>query len=126
MREHLFSGKSIDSGEWVEGHYVYIRENGIKGTYGYPSIFTNCDTHTPIKYKTLCQYTGREIDGVKLWENDLIKDEKLKNIYQIMWSNDDCAFLAKEMNTKDMLFLDIISNDFKIIGNVFDHPARNT
>lgn len=66
MREILFRGKMKDNGEWVYGDLIN------DGT-GIISILPQCPDGEFITVipKTVGQYTGVDVDGVKIFEGDI-------------------------------------------------------
>lgn len=65
MREILFKGKSLLSGEWVEGYYI--------GPIGVLDVHEICDIHditgtrVEVDPSTVCQYTGMtDKNGTKI------------------------------------------------------------
>ena len=72
MREILFKGKSLLSGEWVEGYYI--------GPIGVLDVHEICDIHditgtrVEVDPSTVCQYTGMtDKNGTKIFEGDIIQ-----------------------------------------------------
>lgn len=67
MREILFKGKSLLSGEWVEGYYI--------GPIGVLDVHEICDIHditgtrVEVDPSTVCEYTGMtDKNGTKIFE----------------------------------------------------------
>lgn len=67
-REYLYKAKRTDTGEWVQGYYVYFRNTENHCIYyEIRGITLVCD----IDEKTLCQYTEvLDKNRKKIWEND--------------------------------------------------------
>lgn len=137
MREILFRGKRTDNGEWVKGFYCMF--NGKKHLIytGYAEV--DCGDYYPDAFEvdpfTVGQYTGlTDKYGVKIFDGDiiyrpseeitpyyLVKSERYKIIFRngsfaytdlsgdTYWSIDDCDF-------------GIGTEDYTIIGNVYDNP----
>lgn len=80
MREILFRGRSIETGEWVEGYfvieglsyYIFSHPRVAKGTDlgGY----LDCNDKHEIDTRYIHQYTGLNYkDGRKIFEGDVVK-----------------------------------------------------
>ena len=148
VREILFRGKDVNTGEWVYGNFVkdaVEQERGLK--CGVDGFIRNYDTEKEhvvmyeVERETVGEYTGlTDKRGDKIFEGDIIS-------YQI--DNDDCPFpnkdtkkrigrvffqdfrasfaVAEGRNGSDMLNQDLYKyvrggNRTKVIGNVFDNP----
>ena len=93
MREILFKGKSLLSGEWVEGYYI--------GPVGALDVHEICDIHditgtrVEVDPSTVCQYTGlTDKNGMKIFEGDIVRRETAyygkHNVYDepVVWEDD--------------------------------------
>ena len=124
MREILFRGKSIKSGEWIFG-------NLLRTDYG---IFV-IQNYTPfeglgkyeIEPKTVCQYIGLcDKDRNKIFENDIVgryseyRDEWNYGIVGYGEFNCSCCsgVYGWHFGDEDIRDCEL----YKVKGNVFDNP----
>lgn len=111
MREILFRGKRIDSGEWVYGT-MYKIANDIN-----PFILTGgkCWCSYQVDEETVGQYTGlKGKNGNKIFEGDILA---LRNGIPRVVRFEDGAFVL-ENTSIPMRF----ANKFDVIGNAHDNP----
>ena len=132
MREILFKAKREDNGEWVEGNLVYsINDseviiipvnNGDMYMNDYNDIGFGC--WCKVQADTLCQYTGlTDKNGVKIWENDIVKDSILRYPLQIIYSEENGGWAAKRRHTYVEYGVGTINQScYTVIGNIFDNP----
>ena len=145
MREILFKAKRIDNGEWVEGYYLKTYNSRGELTDRIFREFRkdgNKWGFSEIDPETLCQYTGlNDKNGKKVWENDILKgftypflcDGEFNYFVTVEWSEEYKYFLlytvknpkstvrgVSEGNSE--LFEAFSSDDWEVIGNVFDNP----
>lgn len=124
MREMLFRGKRIDTGEWVYGDLIHrkirgenicvicVIADGFDGYIGYE-----------IDPSTVGQYTGlSDMCGKKIFEGDIVKRFWFGKIciYQIDYDNGLASFIG-QADVKFTTF-DYDSREFEIIGNIYDNP----
>ncbi len=133
MREILFRGKKLNTGEWIYGNVCIIYER-------YYSIIDKKDGRYWVDPSTVGQYTGlSDKKGVKIFEGDIIR--KLCPVYKlgakapagyrlvfgvVSWDEEDKSFPG----TWAMLAKDEYGNpakygftkDFEVIGNIYDNP----
>ena len=144
MREILFKAKRIDNGEWVEGYYLKTYNSRGELTDRIFREFRkdgNKWGFSEIDPETLCQYTGlNDKNGKKVWENDILKgftypflcDGEFNYFATVEWSEEyKYFFLYTVKNPKSTvrgisegnseLFEDFRSDDWEVIGNVFDN-----
>lgn len=116
-REIIFRGKRVDNGEWCYGDLIH---NGFDGTSR--TLQTGIAAHGcyPIEVipETVGQFTGRtDVNGVKIWEGDLILHGESKRIIEYRSTN----FCATRPSGKESILLSFSTNP-KVIGNRFDNP----
>ena len=143
-REILFKAKRIDNGEWVEGQYAYITNPLTEDGKPIKHLICNGTNifNDLIDPDTLCQYTGlTDKNGRKIWENDILKGYQYPYMYdgndnyyaEVTWFENCPSFGIytlknpksnvcgiSEGNTEFMESW--ISEDWEIIGNIFDNP----
>ena len=119
MREYLFRGKEIDSGEWSEGSlWVHL---------GKPYIITAANVvGYEVDPETVGQYAGVNVRGEKILEGDIVKVTDKYNtsvIYIVEYFMG--AFVLKQLGVDYRVqFIDFHMRhyDFEIIGNIHDNP----
>lgn len=152
MREILFKAKRADTGEWVEGYYIYhinrticpfgdsIKpedEQHVIMQDGFSDWNMPRDTvHFDIIPETLCQYTGlQDKNGKRIWENDIvllreeIQDYEWKAAVKFGNPNGEYNWGWQlvpvgecEMNKDILLWIDMDIANCEVIGNIFDNP----
>lgn len=152
MREILFKAKRADTGEWVEGYYIYhinrticpigdsIKpedEQHVIMQDGFSDWNMPRDTvHFDIIRETLCQYTGlKDKNGKRIWENDIvllreeIQDYEWKAAVKFgnpnreyNWGWQLVPVGECEMNKDILLWIDMDIANCEVIGNIFDNP----
>lgn len=129
MRENLFRGKKIESGEWVEG-YLIKQDNPEYHCYIVVSFKAEQDNrHTDILEcdifevvpETIGQYTGCcDKNGKKIFEGDILKFRP-GTYYPVVYDMDYGAFGSCYFSDFDFLH----KYDFKkieVVGNIYDNP----
>lgn len=122
-----FKAKRLDNGKWVEGYFyaecgnTYIIENRQEESMLNRNITYEVDTDT------ICQFTGlKDCKGKEIFEHDLIHFVGYEPTAEVIWSEDDYAF----MTTSDMdLFLlsdviDVGNGKIEVVGNKFDKESN--
>ena len=121
MREILFRGKSVNTGEWIIGDYehfylsdgelvVYISEWGKRNDKVLPN--------------TVGQYTGlTDKNGKKIFEGDIVRlyhSDGFEEIGAIGWSNIDVRY--KFASSDGFAYGIDVTDVFEVIGNIHDNP----
>ena len=123
MREILFRGKSLDSGEWVEGNYIFEDFDRV----GIHQIGTIIQCF--VIPKTVGQFTGLlDKNGNKIFEGDIVRrfngrgQEVMR--YAVKWNTDCCMFVLMSEYTYlgeyDSDFTVFYGEDLEVIGNIYD------
>ncbi len=116
MREILFRGKSLYTGEWVEGYYVKgVVRHGIVKSFA-------CSPRYDVIPETVGQFTGlTDKNGKKILEGDIVKgawNTRLVIYY------DDCylQFRARHKWGENEISYYGDRDKLEIIGNIHDTP----
>jgi uncharacterized phage protein (TIGR01671 family) len=136
MREILFRGKRLDSGEWVEGSLVN-------------NIFFRAESNRPIPYiidpyeyeeydcmedigelavevvpETVGQYIGqKDKNGKKIFEGDILKSTCGGHRY-VVKINEYYVYTVDKRGEQSVLGR--INDYFEIVGNIHDNPELLT
>lgn len=115
-----FKAKSLDNGEWIEGDLIH------KETYvciGYlSSEIPNITRVQKVDTSTVCMFTGlKDCKGNEIWEHDLIHFVGYKPIGEVIWSEEDYAFMAASENEPLYLLPHVLEiGKIERVGNKFD------
>ena len=110
-----FKAKSTLDGTWVQGDLVH-NENGTI------DILRNCLYLSEVDPSTVCQYTGlTDCEGKELFEHDLIHFVGYKPTAEVLWSEEDYAFMAAGENEPLYLLPHVLEiGKIERVGNKFD------
>lgn len=115
-----FKAKRLDNGEWVEGD---LKHSTSYVGIGYPSsAFPDVPIVHRVDPSTVCMFTGlTDCKGNEIWEHDLIHFVGYKPTAEVLWSEEDYAFMAASENEPLYWLSDILEiGKIERVGNKFD------
>ena len=118
-----FKAKRLDNNTWVEGYFYAECGNAyiIEDRQG-ESILNRNEAHQ-VDPSTVCQFTGlKDCKDNEIFENDLIHFVGHKPIGEVIWSEEDYAFMVAASESEPLYWLSDVLEIGKIerIGNKFD------
>lgn len=123
MREILFRGKRVDSGEWVNGYYASIGEYQYILTGKLELIPSPNFEHFLVNPETVSQFTGLlDCNGARIFEGDIVtgrfQDKKITGCVKY---GDDASFYIYR---KGLFNIGLNNADIwlTVIGNIYDSP----
>lgn len=145
MRKILFKAKLKDwktnpqHNKWMKGYYLSRKEttycftedyerNPVKALH-YIAVDSMTDWGLPNEFRlyeidpdTLCQFTGlTDKNGDNIWENDIVKDDKIYMIGTIEWYEQHGTYVVNDINDGYQNFEEFWSCT-ETVGNIFDNP----
>ena len=121
---YLFKAKRADNGEWVQGYYYQIWENG----YILWGMTNDVPNMIEVDVSTICQCTGlKDKNGELIFENDIIErlgihDINGPSIGIIEYDVENTSFLIHWTDIANYSPTFHWKNRIGVIGNIFDNP----
>lgn len=98
IKDIKFKAKRLDNGEWIIGSFVVMKIPALSKTT-IVIVASDGATLHEIGPTTVCQFTGlKDCKGNEIWEHDLIHFVGYKPIGEVIWSEEDYAFMAASEN----------------------------
>ena len=122
IKDIKFKAKRLDNGEWIIGSFVVMKIPALsKTTIGI--VASEGATLHEIDPTTVCQFTGLiDCEGNEIWEHDLIHFVGYKPIGEVIWPEENYAFMVVSAN-EPLYWLSEVLEIGKIerVGNKFDN-----
>ena len=138
MREILYRGKRVDTGEWIYGYYVKQSKHacfasGLKCQHFiYKDVFLDFNLGGIQEFgvipETVGQYTGlTDKNGKKVFEGDIVKWDypcNSEHFYQVKYDAGCACFTTSRIHNSDVIdcIFDNDGNHCEVIGNIHDNP----
>ena len=120
IRKIKFKAKRLDNGEWVEGD---LKHSTCYIGIGYPSsAFPDVPVVHRVDPSSVCQFTGlKDCKGNEIWEHDLIHFVGYKPTAEVIWSEENYAFMVASENEPLYWLSDVLEiGKIERVGNKFD------
>ena len=110
-----FKAKSILDGAWVQGDLIHKEDGKI-------AILRNGFNVSEVDPSTVCQYTGlTDCKDNEIFEHDLIHFVGHKPIGEVIWSEEDYAFMIASENEPLYWLSDVLEiGKIERVCNKFD------
>ena len=129
MREHLYQGKRLDNGEWIEGYYC--RANCFLGQWGEWHLIAikDDDLIVPVDPETVSEFTGLpDKNGKRIFEGIIRQLRTREDIALVEYDSKTGGYRLKVYNngkykriskfTKNHLW----AYNAEVVGNKWDNP----
>ena len=129
MREILFRGKDLRTGEWVFGSFGIFTELDGSGPMQYDIMAAQEESSHPVNPDTVGQYTGMtDKNGRKIFEGDILKGEyELDGAHgefheAVLWEGGSWAIQECGYDYTADILTDETAAECVIVGNIHDNP----
>lgn len=112
MREILFCGKRIDSGEWIEGSLLQVTANGVHYSLIFDSDFQAIAdgemvdmSHAVVFAETVGQFTGQyDRNARRIFEGNICRfynDDNEASDYEVVWYSEMARWGVRPVGRSD-------------------------
>lgn len=112
-----FKAKKTLDGKWIKGDLVHHKDSDNVWMTDFEKRLTS-----PVDPDTVCMFTGlKDRKGKEIFEHDLIHFVGHKPIGEVIWSEEDYAFMIASKNESLYLLSDVLEiGKIERVGNKFD------
>ena len=131
MREILFRGKRIGTGEWVDGLIVKTNNCSVfivneADEYGCGICIqeSSLDKNYEVDPSTVGQFTGlTDKNGQRIFESDIVRYMK-NDVMVVVWNNESASFVGAYSAINFNYCATLINGHMylEVIGNIHDNP----
>lgn len=121
MREILFRGKTLDTGEWVYG-IAFPHDNNDAITILFQHPLDGSLSGKEVDKSTVSEFTGLvDATGMKIFDGDIISKRRIRN-FCVTYSVEDAEYQANFGDSCGSLNTYFNQKDSFVVGNIYDNP----